>query len=247
MKVIILAAGRGSRMKSSTEVLPKGMVSVFKKPILQHCIETLEKSGIQRKDIAIVTGYNQEKITFENVTYFHNEIWADTNMFYSLTQGSEWLSKEPCIMCYSDILFSTEPILKLMESKADLAMTSYSGFWDLWESRFENPLEDLETFILNEGVLTEIGAKPQSKEQVMGQYMGLLKITPKSWTDIQNVVKKPMKKTVEKLDMTTLLHQLLYYGHDISVLNCHDLWLECDNEADVELYEKKYKDTFTKQ
>lgn len=245
MKVIILAAGRGSRMKSSTEILPKGMVSIFGQPILQHAFNTLEKAGIKRDDIAIVTGYNKEKINYEGVTYFHNEIWADTNMFYSLTQAKEWLEQEPCIMCYSDILFSTEPILKLLESTADLTMTSYTGFWNLWENRFENPLEDLETFILKNGTLTEIGAKPESKEQVMGQYMGLLKITPKSWADIQEAIQKPMKKTVKKLDMTTLLQHLLSLGHSISVLDCNNLWLECDNEEDIKLYEGMYQDIYS--
>lgn len=245
MKVIILAAGRGSRMKSSTEILPKGMVPIFGKPILRHCMETLENAGIKREDIAIVTGYHKEKIKFEGVTYFHNNIWEETNMFYSLTQASSWLEQEPCIMCYSDILFTQEPIQKLMESTDDLVMTSYIGFMELWEKRFENPFEDLETFILEGGVLTEIGAKPESKDQVMGQYMGLLKITPKSWAEIQAAIQKPMKKTVEKLDMTTLLQQLLSLGHSITVLDCEDLWLECDNEEDIKLYEEMYTDNFS--
>lgn len=240
MKIIILAAGRGSRMKDSTEILPKGMVPIFGKPILEHCLHTLTQAGIKKEDIGIVTGYQKEKISFSGVTYFHNEIWSETNMFYSLTMAKEWLEKEPCIMCYSDILFSAEPILKLMENTEDLAMTSYTGFWELWEKRFENPLEDLETFIMKEGVLREIGEKPSSKEEVMGQYMGLLKFTPKSWKAVEEAVALPLKKPVEKLDMTTLLQHLLSLGHTIDVIDCADLWLECDNQEDVRIYEELF-------
>lgn len=242
MKIIVLAAGRGSRMKNSTEMTPKGMVPIFGKPILQHCLDTLEKAGVEKGNIGIVTGYQKEKINFPGITYFHNDNWAETNMFASLRMASEWLKTEPCIMCYSDILFSTEPILKLIESEGDLVMTSYDGFWDLWEKRFSNPLEDLETFIKNDkGDLVEIGKKPTAKEQIMGQYMGLLKITPASWSFINEAIALPMAKTLEKLDMTTLLEHLLSLKYHISVLNCNDLWLECDNEEDVSVYEENYR------
>ncbi|MFI3249360.1 MAG: phosphocholine cytidylyltransferase family protein [Eubacteriales bacterium] len=241
MKIIILAAGRGSRMGDSTEILPKGMVSIYGKPILQHCLDTLEKAGINREDIAIVTGYHKEKIDFSGVTYFHNENWANTNMFMSLMETKSWLQQEPCIMCYSDILFSAEPILKLIKSTADFAMTSYTGFWELWEKRFPNPLEDLETFIIKEGKLTEIGQKPSDKSQIMGQYMGLLRISPNGWDIIEKAVKLPMPKPVEKLDMTTLLQHLLTLKNEIEVINCDDLWLECDNEEDVRVYEANYQ------
>lgn len=66
MKTIILAAGRGKRMGKLTSRIPKPMLSLWQKPILEHIILGLKKTGI--KEIIIVVGYKQEKIKkyFEN-------------------------------------------------------------------------------------------------------------------------------------------------------------------------------------
>jgi hypothetical protein len=99
----------------------------------------------------------------------------------------------------------------------------------------------LETFILQDGKLKEIGQKPQSKEQVMGQFMGLLRFTPKGWDAVEQSLLQPLPKPVNKLDMTTLLQHLLSLGHDIEAIRTSERWLECDNRHDVALYEKLYK------
>lgn len=240
MKVIILAAGRGSRMGDKTNELPKGMTEIFGKPILEHCVETFEKVGFKRSDIAIVTGYKKEKIQFQDVQYFHNPDWAETNMFVSLTMAKEWLKSDDCIISYSDIIFDREVIQELKNKKGDIVLPYYTEFWELWTQRFENPLEDIETFKIENGKLSEIGQKPNSKDDIMGQYMGLLKFTPKGWSQIEEVIQLPMKKTIQKLDMTTLLQHLIEQNKEIEIFPSSKLWLECDNQNDVDFYEERY-------
>ena len=60
MKAVILAAGKGTRMRELTNELPKPMLKVQGKPILQHIIEGLSQNGISQ--IFIVTGYRAETI-----------------------------------------------------------------------------------------------------------------------------------------------------------------------------------------
>ena len=60
MKAIIMAGGQGTRLRSISEDLPKPMVPVLGKPILEYQIEELKKSGID--DIVIMTGYKAERI-----------------------------------------------------------------------------------------------------------------------------------------------------------------------------------------
>ncbi|MGB9602363.1 MAG: nucleotidyltransferase family protein, partial [Limisphaerales bacterium] len=60
MKAVILAAGKGTRMKELTNARPKPMLYVQGKPILQHIIEGLKGAGIS--DLFIVTGYKAEVI-----------------------------------------------------------------------------------------------------------------------------------------------------------------------------------------
>lgn len=130
---------------------------------------------------------------------------------------------------------------RLAESAAPLAITYYTGYWDLWSRRMEDPLSDLETFKLGpEGGLLEIGKKPRSREDIQGQFMGLLRFTPESWAWVEETIRQPMAKTVEKLDMTTLLQELVQRGRPVAALPTSDLWLECDSGRDIEVYERDF-------
>lgn len=242
MKAIILAAGRGSRMNEGTADIPKCMVQLCGKTLLDYCLESLLSAGFERSDIGIVTGYKREKIQVEGVRYFYNADWEKTNMFISLTMAKEWLQNDTCIVSYSDIVYHPAVIKKLMGDNGEIAITYYTGYWELWSKRFAKPLEDLETFKITSGKLIEIGKKPISKEDVQGQYMGLLCFTPLGWQIIEEAVKKPMPKTLECLDMTTLLQHLLTLGYDVNTIPTDELWLECDNQYDIQLYEKDFSE-----
>ena len=240
MKAIILAAGRGSRMNEGTADIPKCMMKLSGKTLLDRCMTSLLSAGFDLPDIGIVTGYKCEKIQIEGVRYFHNPDWENTNMFVSLTMAGEWLQNETCIVSYSDIIYQPSAVKKLMKCDSEFAITYYTGYWKLWSKRFANPLEDLETFKMNGGRLIEIGDKPASKEDVQGQYMGLLRFTPSGWLKIEDAIQKPMPKPLERLDMTTLLQHLSTLGYMVDVIPADELWLECDNPQDIQLYEKEF-------
>ncbi len=241
MKGIILAAGRGSRLGERTRERPKCMCTLAGRTLLDRCLETLDQAGIAPADTGIVTGYRADRFDVPGVMYFHNPDWAETNMFVSLTMAREWLKAEPCIVCYSDIVFSADALRSLMDCPAPLAITSYEGYWELWEKRMENPLEDLETFCTDAaGRLLEIGQKPEGRGDIQGQFMGLLRFTPESWAWVEETIRHPLPKSVQKLDMTTLLEGMLRRRYPIQTVSTADLWLECDSQRDIEVYEREF-------
>src|ERR1700739_3187897 len=65
-KAVILAAGRGTRMKDLTIAAPKPMLNAGGRPILEHLLERLIKAGYS--EALIVTGYRAESIE----DYFKN-------------------------------------------------------------------------------------------------------------------------------------------------------------------------------
>ena len=95
MKAIILAAGRGSRMKNMTNEQPKCLVDLNGKTLLERQLESLKKAGIE--DIGIVTGYKHEMLKKYELVEFHNPLWEKTQMVSSLACASEWLKKDECI------------------------------------------------------------------------------------------------------------------------------------------------------
>ena len=82
LKAIILAAGKGSRLGTLTDNIPKGMLKLFGKTLIERQIEIYQKCGID--DITIVTGYKSEIIDFSGINYVKNQDFATTNMNESL-------------------------------------------------------------------------------------------------------------------------------------------------------------------
>src|SRR5437773_8934969 len=59
-KAVILAAGRGTRMRELTADFPKPMIQVRGKPVLQHIVEGLRDAGVER--FLIVVGYRADVV-----------------------------------------------------------------------------------------------------------------------------------------------------------------------------------------
>ena len=68
MNIIILAAGIGKRLLPETENVPKGMVKLFDKSLIEMQLDIFKKCGID--DISIVTGHLAEIINFPTINYF---------------------------------------------------------------------------------------------------------------------------------------------------------------------------------
>lgn len=108
-QAIILAAGRGTRMKGLTEDLPKPMLLVRGKPILQTIVEGLRDNGVQR--FLLVVGYRQDVIRnhFGNgsnfgveISYAVQEVQNGTGKVVEL--GRDFTANAPFILSYGDIL-----------------------------------------------------------------------------------------------------------------------------------------------
>src|SRR5207237_10375740 len=59
-KAVVLAAGRGTRMRELTTDLPKPMIDVRGKPVLQHIVEGLREAGV--REFLIIVGYRADAV-----------------------------------------------------------------------------------------------------------------------------------------------------------------------------------------
>ena len=158
-----------------------------------------------------------------------------TNMVGSLACADAWLSEDAVIVCYSDIIYKKAAIDSLINSREELAITYDPKWRELWERRFENPLDDAETFKLKAGSLvSEIGGKPTSLSEIEGQYMGLLRINPKAWSEIKRVRKKLDGDRFDSIHMTDMLQLVINEGViDIEALPYKQEWAEFDSPSDL--------------
>jgi len=237
MRAVILAAGRGSRLRHLGEGRPKCLVELEGKPLIERQIAALRRGGME--EIGVVRGYRSEMIDFPGLSYFANDRWAETNMVMSLAAAAPWLRSGPVIVSYGDIFYRNELVRGLAAAPGQLVI-SYDRAWrSLWTHRFADPLADAETFRIDAAArLLEIGGRTTNIENIMGQYMGLLKFAPSAWSIIEALLSKLDRPDRDRLDVTGLLRRLLATKElTISAFPTEGQWGEIDNPEDVALYE----------
>ena len=240
MKAIILAAGRGSRLGTMTEALPKGWVKLGGESLIARQLTSLKSGGVT--EIAIVTGYRKEAFDALELPTFHNPNWAQTQMVASLCTADPWLKSEPCIIAYADLVYEPGLIKDLIACDSDLVLPINLNWRALWEARFRDPLSDAESLKRNaQGLLTEIGNPARSLDEIEGQFMGLLKTSPTGWQRIKSQLDTLSENEFATIDMTQLLQRLIHANTPIETINSSGLWLEVDQASDLALYENWIK------
>lgn len=131
VQAIILAAGRGSRLKSETRNRPKCLAEVDNLPLLEHQLRCLSQIGVQ--SVFVVAGYraNQvEKAVEGRAAVIRNGDWAASNSLYSLWLCRHWVAG-PVIVLNCDVLAHPEILHRLVGSGANsFAYDSSSGTED---------------------------------------------------------------------------------------------------------------------
>jgi len=108
-KAVLLAAGRGTRMRDLTADLPKPMIKVRGKPILLHIVEGLQTAGI--KNFLIIVGYHGDTVReyFGDGTCFGLRIKYATQVVQDGTGrvvdlARDFTENSPFVLSYGDIL-----------------------------------------------------------------------------------------------------------------------------------------------
>lgn len=231
---VILAAGRGSRMRRLTEDRPKCLVRLGGHPLLSWQVAALEAGGASRP--LVVTGYMRECIEAVYSDTLVNPDWETTNMVASLLCASP-SQRGDFLVSYSDIVYSPETVRTLIAAPGEIAIAFDRNWLQLWSRRFPDPLDDAESFDLNgDGTLRDIGRRASSLDEVQGQYMGLLKLTQKGMAWIREVVEETPEGR-SRLDMTALLSLLVARGRPVHAAPCDGAWCEVDSESDLAVAE----------
>jgi len=237
LKVIILAAGEGTRLRPYTLDRPKCMVEIDGVSLIDRQLEVLKSEGID--DIVIIGGYKSEMLKRGDIKLKVNARYFETNMVWTLFSAEEELEGD-VIVSYGDIVYSKNILKALIKSKADIAVTIDKKWEGYWRERNENPLDDAETLKLRkDGTISEIGQKPSSLEEIEGQYMGLMKFSSEGVRQIKSAFHSALEsgkllgKEVENSYMTDLLQSIVNIGGKVASVQIDEDWVEVDTVEDL--------------
>lgn len=252
MKAIILAAGEGKRLRPLTKEIPKCLVKLFGKSLLERQIKIFHELKIN--EIIVITGYKNEKIKEFKLNEYHNKNYDSTNMLETLFCAKNEFF-DSIIISYGDIIFDKKVLQELIKSNENFAVIVDKKWKEYWLERMDDPTEDVESLKINqEGYITDIGKPVKNMEEVEGQYIGLMKFQNEGLEFIKIFYEKMKKQAqetginplnpnlaFEKSFMTDFIRGLINAQQKIKAITIENGWLELDTLEDFKKYNEMYE------
>lgn len=241
MKAIILAGGLGTRLGKYTENMPKCMLEVMGKSLLERQVDAYRRCGID--DIVVVRKHLAEKIAISGVKYI-DETDYSTHMVVGLyCARSEF--NDDFILSYADLLFEDKVLKKAIASEADIGVVVDDAWKDYWIARHGSYLEDSESLMIGkDDNIVSLGVSNPKPEEMDARYLGMIKFSKRSFPMMDEVYAKAKSeswekpwytsKSFKKAYMTDFLQALIDHGVQVKAERIQNGWLEFDTAHDYE-------------
>ena len=235
MKAVILAAGKGTRMGELTNALPKPMLLVQGKPILEHIVQGIAGAGIRQ--FCIVTGYRAEVIESYfgdgsrwnlDITYARQKVQDGTGK--APEAAKDFVGADDFLLTYGDILVKPVTYQRMLarfrerEFSALVTVTAgqdvTKGGIDLFDEQF---------------CLCRIIEKPTTAQIEQLRQEGSLKPGEPLWYNAGVYMFRPVlfeftarlqKSPRGEYELTDALDGLMRAGHLIAGLEIEGRWVD---------------------
>jgi len=243
MKAIFIAAGRGRRLMPTTADTPKCYAEVQGRRLLDWGIQAFAAANIT--DICFIGGYQIERVRqdYPHFTFRHNQGWEHNNILASLMHAED-LMRDGFICCYSDILFTSEVVRKIIAAPGDIVLSVDVRWLDRYQHRTQHPPDDAEKVTAQNGHVTRIHRGIPTQE-AYGEYTGIARFSSKG---AEQLVKqyhdskklyagKPFREAVtfEKAYLILLFQQMIENGSQMAHADTAGEYMEVDTQEDFDL------------
>jgi choline kinase len=249
MKVIIIAAGQGSRLGDLTKKLPKSLLEINGKSILERQIELFHKFGIT--DIVIVRGPHKEKFHLNNVRYIE-----DTNYQYGEQTTSLMFARNEIIgdviISFGDIIFDELVLKQLLESDDELVLSTDQNWQKSYEKRTDVSQEYSDFVALkNEQIIKFFkNSEDVIEKNSIVEFIGLMKLSKVGskkiiktyeYLEKNHVGKFHYAPSLKKAKIIDLLEELRLKNMNIKIKKINGIWCEIDTQQDLEIAKRIFK------
>ena len=248
MNAIILAAGAGTRLQPETTNIPKGMVKLFDKSLLEIQIDVFKKCGIY--DISIVTGYLANKITFPSINYFKNENYSVTAGNESLFYAKEKL-QDCTIITYSDLVFEKTIIEQVINFKGDIGIAVELDWKPHYDGRTLHPISEADNVLFDkEDNILEIRKNIQKPDSKIGEFAGIVKLSKngssillKKFYELQksHSGKFHNAPSLKQAIIPDMIQELIDSKINVEPIFISGKWCEIDTPEDLKIAQKKFE------
>jgi NDP-sugar pyrophosphorylase family protein len=226
-KAIVLAAGRGTRMGALTEDLPKPMLPLEGKPMLEHIVTRLLSAGIS--EILLVVGYRRELIEehfarFPSVRFVVQEVREGTAAAVRL--GRDFAAGEAFLLTFGDIICAAENysgIVEMLESRGAAAVIGVKDVPDPWQGAA--------VYADESGRVSRIVEKPaQGTSSTHWNSAGLYAFSPVIFDEIERVKKSPRGE----YEITSAVERLNERPEPVCLFEIRGVWRDVGRPEDLD-------------
>lgn len=178
MKAIIIGAGRGRRLAHLTEEIPKPLVPILGRPMLESVLEAVAAGGIDRAATVFICGYKAEVIqrAYPDLTYVTNDEWANNNILLSLLYAREHM-QDGFVSTYADIVYEPSAVAKLVQSPHDIALVCDTQWRRRYLDRSEHPETDAEKLVADEDGRILRLSRHVPADEATGEFIGVMRLS----------------------------------------------------------------------
>ncbi|WP_437827829.1 NTP transferase domain-containing protein [Sorangium sp. So ce1153] len=247
MKAVIIGAGRGSRLRHLTEELPKTLVPILGRPMLDSILDALAAGGFRRSDVVFVCGYKAEVIraAYPDLTYVENRDWEQNNILLSLLCAREHLGGG-FVSTYADIVYRPEIVADLVRSPHEMTLACDTDWRRRYVNRSQHPETDAEKLRADAaGRVVEISRRIPS-ESATGEFIGVMKLSARGAARFLSAFDAARAafserpefregRSFQRAYLIDLLQYMLEAGADLHKVDTHGGYMEIDTLEDASL------------
>jgi dTDP-glucose pyrophosphorylase len=220
-KAVLLAAGRGTRMRELTQELPKPMLQVRGEPVLQHIIKGLRDAGLT--DFLVIVGWHADVVRDffgdgsklgVRVEYATQVVQDGTGKVVELARA--FAGSDPFVLSYGDILIAPENYPRVCATLAGAeAVVSVK--------RNEDVTQGGAVFVNERFELVDLREKPKPGEPTSPWYnAGVYAFRPSIFEFIATLERSPRGE----YELTDAIRNLALAGNKVQALELAGEWAD---------------------
>jgi phosphoenolpyruvate phosphomutase len=243
-RAVILAAGYEPQLMPLIRDRPKAMLEVKGRSILARQIESLRHCGV--RDVIVVRGYRKDSIDVPGVRFVDNDRYAETGEAHSLF-GAEPSLDRPFVLLYGDIIFEPAILVRLLQTRADVAVVVDRAFHDAWRAGHAMPPGPLDLVVTENPpngrrfVAAEEGSRvlrigpDVPPEDAHGEFIGMALFSARGAEALRAVradLATSRAEGLERASVPSVLQALIDRGQPVMAVEVHKGWMEIDTIED---------------
>jgi len=253
MKAIIVGGGLSNRLLPLTKNLPKTLLKIGRKSILDWEIEALKQAGV--KKIIFVCGYKGQKVKalYPKLKYY-DDLEYQTKI--SILRGLFCAEKEMrggFIFSYADIIYTKKIVQKLLKARGDFNLVVDVDYQKEYLGRTKHPIDEAELVKISKNKVIKIGKDVVGFEEAYGEFIGLAKFSKKGAKILVNEYHKILQKHKNKQErfqnaaefhkayLTDMIQELIDRKYFVNSVDIKGGWSEIDTDEDLKRARKKWQ------